>query len=150
MGLEDLLRLAKYCQLPGIDGPGKWQRQEVLEALANHFGKDDEDYKAQVLKAPDELKPVDLLVDDPMFETTFEEMPEDDRQELQFVKRLVTTRRLKRDVAARAAKRQGVADQGPPRKRRRFSREVPQAKAPQRPKRLLCNDCQGNGECPKP
>ena len=84
VGFDDLVRIGRFY---GIEAPENLSRADLLVALADVVAADDENLRTLICNASQDMEPVDVLVDDPLFEATFEELGEDDKRELKLVKK---------------------------------------------------------------
>ena len=136
--VDDFVRLALYM---GVDSQGLRSRSEWLHAVALAASQGDEDFarRAVELDSASKKDPAAMLISDPVFEATFENLAAEDKKEFPEVTEAVKRRKVRRQVhdwqERCRRKRQAEAAGAPRRKRRRWGQRAPQppARAPAQP-----------------
>lgn len=83
LGFSDLVSLVRRHDLPGTENS---TRQELLSSLANFAGHGDEAFVATVIASTAPMTSTSLLVEDPLFDATYEGLDDDDKREFPEVK----------------------------------------------------------------
>jgi hypothetical protein len=97
---HDLIRLAAHLE---IAGGASDSRKALLDSIARKVSDDNADFVSQVHIAEEELaqKGVATLLQDPVFEAAYGEMPEDDKLEFPEIRQEIRKGRVRRHIADR-------------------------------------------------